>query len=368
MKVKSLAKARSLYRRKKYNELIRHLQPQVFMYRESLEYFQLIGSACFFSGDYGGSMSYVRRAIDIDEDNIEARLFLAAVYLKRRESDKAIQEWLAILDRQPTNRFAQKGLHFVRTLHSMDELRERVTQKQLVKFVPKVFNPLPLLSTLLVAALLVIGIIQLDPVQLTTNGLHSFFTKTPDRPGIEHINFPQGQPLTSLEGDYSEVLNEDEIDTILDRIRENFNRRKDNLVQIDINRILRSTATAPVKERVRSLAASLEAPDFTNMQTSYDYQEIVSDPGLYQNAFVRWKGRPSNIQQTENSVSFTLLVGYHTGQVLEGSVPVTVPFAARVRPDMGVELIGKIHLTPNQNSGSAFFLEAQAIRMFNLDQ
>lgn len=195
------------------------------------------------------------------------------------------------------------------------------------------------------------------------------FGSVQPRDGVEVIAFPQGQPLTSLEGDFQYVLSEREIQDILDRIRTYFNTNQDNLVRREVNRILLSTATSPVKERVRILQSSLVSPDFTNLDTSFSYQDVHQNLALYRNTYVRWKGRPTNIVQTEDGVQFTLLVGYHTGQVLEGSVPVEVPFAARVRSDMGIELIGRVVPIDAEEhpSGSPFYLKATTVRMFSLE-
>ncbi len=366
MSSSNLREARRQFRRGQYGKLISHLEPQVFMYRENEEYYQLLAAACFFTGDYGGCTSYAKRAIDLEPNHTSARTYLAAVFLKRRETDKAIQHWLTILDHDPKNRYAKRGLQFVRTLESIDQLNDRITPKQLRQFVPKPLRiPIRTISALIIIGTLSALLYFFIPVM----EIEWPFTQYPPRDGVEVISFPEGQSLTSLEGEYSYILSEREIQEILERIRVYFNSNQDNLVRREINRILLSTATTPVKERVRILQTSLESPDFTNLDTSFSYQQVHQDLPLYQGTYVRWEGRPTNIIRKDDVIEFTLLVGYHTGQVLEGSVPVHVPFATQIRSDMGIDLIGQVRPVADSDhpSGSPFYLHAVTLRMFELE-
>lgn len=366
MTSKTLRQAHRLFRRKQYGKLISNLEPQVFMFRDNVEYYTLLGAACFCTGDYGGCTSYTKRAIDIDPDIVSAHLYLAAVYLKRRETDRAIREWLHVLDRDPNNTHAKRGLDFVRSLTTIDELQERITPSVLLRFVP-VKNYIPWKTVFLtIAALLALGLAW----YFGPDAYRYIYKETaPPRDGVEVVSFPQGQPLTSLEGEYEYILSESEIQEILDRIRTYFNSHQDNLVRREINRILLSTATSPVKERVRILRSSLAPPDFTSIKTSFSFSEVSQNLQLYSGTYIRWKGRPTNIVRGEDAVDLTLLVGYHTGQIVEGSVPVHIPFPAQIRSEMGIELIAQvIPLNSNAHpSGSPFYLETSAIRLFELE-
>lgn len=367
MKSSGLKKANSFYRKRKYSRTISHLEPQVFLFRDNPEYYQLLGRSCFFTGDYGGSYSYIKRALDLDEHDIESRLFLAAVHLRRRESDKSILEWLSVLDRDPKNKFAKRGLNFIRNLNTSEQLQEKIEGKELLKLVPRKIQ-LPWIPVLISVIILLSVMLAAYIIPRIDIDLSRFNPSRPPRPGVEIIQFPQGQALTSLEGEYVYILSENEIQNILDRIAHFFNTEQDNMVRREINRILLSTATSPVKERVQILRQSLSVPDFLTMDTSFSYRTVHQELMLHNGVYVRWKGRPTNIIRAEDGVQFTLLVGYHTGETLEGSVPVIVPFATHVRSDMGIELIGRIQAIQSDDhpSGSPFIIEASSVRIFEL--
>ena len=97
MKAGSLAEARKLYRARRFADVIRVLEPDVFKFRESFEYFQLLGFSCLHAGDLGGAFSYISRARQLVDDDVSVLLGLAAVHFRRAENETALKRWLEVL-------------------------------------------------------------------------------------------------------------------------------------------------------------------------------------------------------------------------------------------------------------------------------
>ena len=114
MKGKGLGEARKLFRARKFPDVIRLLEPEVFRYRESFDYFWLLGFSCLHTGDLGGAFSYISRAHQLQHDDISALLGIAAIHFRRAENESAIKRWLEVLELQPSNAVARRGLDLLR--------------------------------------------------------------------------------------------------------------------------------------------------------------------------------------------------------------------------------------------------------------
>src|SRR6056297_3339436 len=103
-----LSRATRLLKNKRYKEVIRLLEPNVFLYRENSDFFTSLGLACLYTGDFGGAESYLKRAYQIDNEKIPAMLGLAVYELKRGHTEESIRYYLTVLDLDPKNRTARK--------------------------------------------------------------------------------------------------------------------------------------------------------------------------------------------------------------------------------------------------------------------
>lgn len=90
------------------------------------------------------------------------------------------------------------------------------------------------------------------------------------------------------------------------------------------------------------LMSYMSRPSFTDFRDNIEYRQVEQEPWLYNNTHVRWKGRVTNLNIGTESITFDFLVGYHDERVLEGIVPVTLPFAAALEGAMPIELIAKL--------------------------
>lgn len=346
-----LKKAAKLYRGRKYTKLIRLLEPQIFRFRQSYDFYFLIGMACLHTGDLGGASTYLQRALGLKPQDVDAQLGLAIVHLHRQEVQEAIRCYLEILDDNPKNRQAQRGLDFIKkgTFADQDLSRSGKVRRLLPGHK---LNPAPVIIVLLALSVAVPsaywGYLQIKdrPVR---------------EPSVSQMSLSDIGDIVDLTGDYRYVLTENQIEDLFTSIKRNFSDFKDNVARREINRLLGSNASQPVKEQARTILQYLSEPDFTSIQDPFPYEEVVEDPYLHQGTFVVWSGKISNMQIGDDQIAFDLLVGYENNEVLLGVVNVVLTFGALLNQGDAVEILGQIQL----NEDGEAFLRAVSIHKLN---
>ncbi|MEX2444554.1 MAG: tetratricopeptide repeat protein [Alkalispirochaeta sp.] len=355
-----LRKARRLYRRRNFTQVINFLEPQVFMYRDSYDYYYLLGMSCLYTGDYSGAYSYLRRALDID-DNVNAMLGLGAVLLRQRQTDQALRTYLDIIDLDNHNRRARRALQWLRGLDSPEEALKWFESNRVRRILPPIGLFLPRWVTVPVAGTAIVGLVLLVRPQIET-ALGDLFAP-PDREGSEFIvpgDFADS--LVSAPDEERFQFTQQEAERLLRRVGDYFNDRRDNLVRRELNRIRLSNASPAIRERAEMLRSYLTEPDFTSLADSFSYDQVSDDPALYADVYVRWRGRVANLNVGTEEITFDFLAGYHERRVLEGIVPARVQFAVLLENDQPVELIGRV--VPKQE-GDDFSLQVTSIRRLN---
>lgn len=97
------------FRKKAFSEAITDLQSSLKV-QQSLQALYYLGLSCYNMGDYETSLSYFRKAIQIDPSYLQARLISAAVLLKKARSDEAISEIEKVIEVDPNNALAHNVL------------------------------------------------------------------------------------------------------------------------------------------------------------------------------------------------------------------------------------------------------------------
>lgn len=331
-------KAKKFYKQKKYSEIIKLLEPQVFRFRENFTFFFLLGMSCLMTGDVGGAYSYLTRAHDLNPENIDTLLGLSVVYLKKQDPQKTLSTWFLVLDRDPHNKIAQRGLKILRKYTDSEDLLEFLDSGKINKILPKPAFSMKKLTKLIITATLFItasGVFYGTFIYINQN------KHVPQRTGVESLTL-KGTIDTSVTQKTIYHFNDKELKNELLKIKNLFNNFDDNRAMREINRVLLSNADSIVKNQVRVLEGYLSKPSFATLKTKYTYREVQKTPLLYRNCFVIWKGRVSNLVITENSFSFDLLVGYADEKVLEGIVPVNLNFGAKIDSSLPIDVLGKV--------------------------
>lgn len=340
-----LRTARRHYRRRNFTRVINFLEPQVFMYRDSPAYYHLLGMSCLHTGDFSGAYSYLRRALDIEED-ADTMLGIAAVLLRRRNIDQALRTYLDVLDIDPTNRRARRALQWLRNLDQPEAAIDWFEDGTVRRIIPPIGFYLPRWITLPLLVL-ALGLLIALSWPLLRESARRIMAGDP-REGSELLSTEDyesliaGRPRDQNAGTPRFDLSEREARRLIEQIGEYFNAGRDNMVRREINRLALSNAAPALRERAVLVRDYLREPDFTNFDDNFSYDEVIADPALHDGVYVRWRGRIANLEIGDEAISFDMLVGYHDRRILDGIVPTTVTFAVLLENDQAVELIARV--------------------------
>ena len=350
----TLKDAYLLFSKKKYSDVIRILEPQVFRFRENFNFFYILGMSCLNQGDYGGAFSYLRRAVDIRENDINTLLGLAVIYLKRGDTGNALRLWLDIIDVDPGNVQAQRGLNYLKKNNEPDEFTSISSQDRIARFLPqeKRRKKKPF-AAILISVLVIVIAAAVYFVPLTRDFFTGFFSKKADRPEISAVSLDERKDFVDLNGEFAFILTEKEIEDKFTEIQDYLYDFRDNMAQREINMLLLSNASEYVKNRARILAKYIEPPELINFRDNFSYQEVFSNLRLYDNCCILWKGKATNLAETTESIRFDFLAGYHEEKTLDGIIPVKFDFTIKIIPDQPIELLGKIVLDEAGNPSIA---------------
>jgi tetratricopeptide (TPR) repeat protein len=355
MKSGTLKKAQALFQKKRYAEVIRLLESQVFLFRENPRFYYMLGVSCLHTEDVGGAQSYLKRAQQLETDDTQIMLALAAVQLMRRDTEESLRLWLEILEREPKNRIARKGLELIKRNMEPGMLLEAVEAGKIRALYPKPPFRVPRWIFGVAVALLVLApaVFLLRPV-ITT----ALKPPPPERAGAEVLKIgPDVKNITAYNGTFRYILTPTEIKDTFLLIQKYFDGYRDNMAAMETNRILESNASPALKEKAKLFRDYLRKPDFVTFRDNFTYQQVMAAPSLYNDCYVRWKGKVSNLQVTDAVITFDFLVGYQTEKVLDGIVPVTMHFAANIQNAEALEIIAKI-----STNGRKISLTATSIR------
>jgi tetratricopeptide (TPR) repeat protein len=351
-----LNKALSLMHGGNYDSAIKMLESEVFRYQESFQYYHILGLCCLYAGDLGGAFTYFNRAKNIKFRETGPLLGLAFYFLKRGDTERAVDLYLDVQDIDDGNKIAGKALNLIRKTGGGDELSAWMQSRKAQSLYPPIpaarFNRRALLlvppATLLCAA-------------LAAGGIAFFLNREPEfrRAGLENSVLANDEKSAPVEtgGSYRDILTGNEVIDLYNEARNFFNEYRDEKAKYHLNRILESNASQAIKNKARLLKSYTAVPGFDSLKDFFSYKEVAAEPVLYRDCYVVWKGMAANVEKGENAASFDLLVGYDTRRVMEGAVNVRLTFPAEVDASVPMEVLGKIVIL----SGDLFMLEAEGI-------
>ena len=357
---KTLKKGHKLLRTGHYGNVISLLEPKVPLFLENYNFYYFLGAACYLTGDMGGAETYLKRAVQVNRKAEDPRLFLAAVYLKKKDTTEAVRIWLGLLDLNPSNRKAKKGLNKIRKIEDQDVLNVYLDSGNFSSILPRTANRIPKWVNVALILILMIGTLYLSS---------SFWiplfnqVKQPSRGNLDRLyqnldsSFLSPEPS---EEDVIFILSEGEIRDSLKKAQFLFDEYKDNEARVEINRLKRSNASEEVKKKAMMLEGFLKEPDITSITGSYTYKDIRENQALYENCFILWRGRFTNLRYNEDNILFDFLIGYDKSQVLEGIITVSVSFPVNLDPSYPLELLGQVKIQEDKS------ILLQAIAVHNI--
>ena len=348
MSKNSVDSAKNLLKRRQFYQVIRLLESNAHIYENDFEYNLTLGTAYLYQGDSGGALRCFNKAREQKFNNSNLLLGQGAIFLQRGESDRAIQYYLDVLDIDPNNKVAKRAMEFLRTDGDYSTICRMIDNKSIRKFYPSLgFNPdiikNSIFGLIVVCAVCVFCCVNLPKIQKKANmtgprqDISSLILSSEEKKNVKSAD------LSGVVVNY--VLTDKEINQSYQKAMDYFQDGRDNLCQVELNRLLNSNASYFVKSNCNTLMSYLLEPTFDSLRDNFTYSQVVNDINLYKDCYVMWSGRFSNATTYDNgSWSCNLLVGYENLKNVEGIVEVR--FDNEIVPaldgDKPVKFLGKI--------------------------
>jgi tetratricopeptide (TPR) repeat protein len=341
----ALTRALHLLKKRKAADAADELEKEVVGYQDSWLYCYVLAVAYTRLKDYGKAFTWFTSAWNKNKDEWKNKAALAALYLRRGDRKRAVQFYLDIQRTEKGNKIAAHGLKVIKKYREPERLAAWTESRRFLRLVPPLPNPGVSLGQVLVGsgiAAIVLAICYTAAVFLGC--LPSPIKKTPQREGLADSALALEEKTKPLEtgGQYSLILTQGELLAAYETARGYFNARRDEKARVEINRILLSNASEPVKNTARILQAFLAEPDWGSLKDRFTIKEVLTSPLLYEGCYVIWGGRTADIVTGNESTSFRLLVGYQDMRTIEGDVTVTLGFSADINGEAPIEILGRI--------------------------
>ncbi|MDR2393719.1 MAG: tetratricopeptide repeat protein [Treponema sp.] len=370
-----LTKAIHWLRRKHYDRAIKVLEPEVNRYRGVFTYYYVLAIAYLRTGVFNLAFTYFKLARDIKMRDPWVLLGLAALYLRRGETDRAVDFYLEVQDQDERNKIATRALKVIRKYSGTEDLSAWLESGGLTKlFPPPPAPPLapPNKAGILVLVLgLALGLMIAGGVLIKVKGIVlpiPVFSPKNEREGLitSALDTTEREEPVQVGGSYRYILTRNQVFDTYEKARQLFTKYRDEAAKVALNRILESNASEAIKTKSRILMAYMEVPGFDTLKDRFTYGEVYEDPVLYRDCHVIWRGMATNVEVLQNATVFNFLVGYDTRSILEGIVPVRFNFAVSVNPERPLEVLGKILPVSAEKGQGGIILEGVALHQAGL--
>jgi tetratricopeptide (TPR) repeat protein len=331
--------------RGKHGDVISLLQPEVVRYHDSFNYYYILGSACLRAGDLGGAFAYYKRAREIKMLEPLALLGMAVYYLHRGDTRKAVDLYLEVLDLDPRNRIAKRGLQVLRKHGRTEGLQGWIDSGKAPRLFPPIPKPPLSLARILGPLALGLLVLALAGGVLAKLGLLPLGKAAgSERAGIADIALEREDRESPVQigGTYRYILTRSQVVGLYETGRRLFAEYRDEAAKVSLNRLIESNASDPIKNKARLLISYMEVPGFDTLKDRFSYAEVREDPLLYRDCYVVWQGMATNLREAEAATAFDFLVGYDTRTTLEGIVQVRFDFSVPLNLERPLEVLGRV--------------------------
>ncbi|MBP7553804.1 MAG: hypothetical protein KA885_10295 [Spirochaetes bacterium] len=270
--------------------------------------------------------------------------YLAYMYARHNEKEKALLAWCKVLEIDRNNKIAKKSLDYLKEKGreinlSEDEYFEKILPGQPFYIpVKKIIFVIILISVLALAGYLsVIASKYLYKIYKSRNidkrtelekiFLHDFNPQILESPKNELNKYS-----------YTEKEIKDKFEKIKTKILEN-----DAVsAQLNINQIKLSNASPSVKMKMDILQDFINEPDYALFKNVVAYKDFVKEPKLYENVYIVWAGRIINKSIYKNKITFDIVIGDETSGTIDAIIPAVFDKALIIENNENIQLFGKI--------------------------
>ncbi|MDR2842014.1 MAG: tetratricopeptide repeat protein [Spirochaetaceae bacterium] len=341
-----LTQALRLTKKHKYTNAQQLLESEILRYRESYNFFYLLGLSYLYTGNMGAAHDHLLRARELKIRDVNILLSLGAVYFKRADTRGAVRYYLEVQEIDPENKTAKKALCVLKKFGASDDLIAWIESGKIRSLYPRFPKPPLHVKKIVVPVLLLVAALALGWTVLTKIKVINFpFSgDTIKREGALQaaLNKDDKDKPVQSGGVYAFILTEKEVLGLYEKALSFFNAGRDNAVRPELNKIFNSNANEGIKNKAKILFSYLAVPGFNNFKDNYSYGEVTENPILYKDCYVIWRGMAANVNELNDKTLFEFLVGYDTQKKLDGTVSVTLPFAERINMEKPVELLAKV--------------------------
>ena len=373
-----LGAANRLFIQRKYSQVIALLEPRITLYRGSFKFFYLLGMSSIYLHSWDIAYSYIKSAYFINDRHIPTATSYALLLIRNGQRLEGIQILLDILQNEKNRHkagyaLANRSLEMIKNCGNKTDICSVLDKARAGKYFPaKPINFYPIIGAA------IIGFAAITTLLLTIN-FSAFSTSTmqnqsvkkqgnkyrqtsklESQTGEQVINVPyQNQSRTDLNKiqieskesyfDYSTpfeiMLSESEIMASFNEAKEFLQNHQDNFAQKSINQLLLSNCSFRTKQKALVMARMIERPkEMRSFNQSFSFQEVHLFPQLYQNCYVKWQGRISDIVVKSNEITFNFLVGYQDKKVVDGIVACSMEFEAILNQEYPYEILAQIEI------------------------
>lgn len=340
--------AHTLLKRRKFALAISILESNSEIYEDDFDYYIALGTACLYVGDAGSAAAYFGKAREIKLTDTNLLLGQAAIFLRRGDTERAVQYYLEILENDPSNPTAKEAMDFIRTHGEYTEICKYVDNGKISRFYPPLgVNPDVIRNIFLAAAAACIVIVT--AARFMPKPKH---TSIGPRANLQKLELTSDEQRNPQEKDLSGtvvqfILSKEQINKSYEDAMQYFQDKRDNACLVELNRLLNSNASSTIKQKANVLMTYLAEPTFDSLLDNYTYKQVAENPVLYLDTWVIWSGRISNAEDLANGAwRCDLLVGYENMKNVEGIVPLTFD-PAPVPPidgERAVQILAKVGL------------------------
>ena len=357
MNQSAIDRARSCMRRRQFERAITILNSRPDFYEDSFDYFFTLGTAYLYAGDAGSAVKNYDRARQIRMTDTRLLLGQAAIFLRRGETDRAIQYYLDVLDNAPGDKRAKKALEFLRHNDDYEKICKWADDGRIERFYPPVgANPnffIKLILVLCLGALCGYAAVRSYAMyhipKNTRGGVVELVLTEDDKVAVKDAG---GAP-----GAYRFSMSEREIIRTYEKAAYLFQQYRDNAAQVEVNRILNSNASPKFKQKARLLMEYFSTPTFATLKDNYPYIQVAQDVFLYLDCWVDWTGHVANFRAADQGVAFDLIIGSDDMKKVDGFVPVVFNSSQTIKDfDKSVRVLGKLTL-----EGSSLKIVGQSV-------
>jgi tetratricopeptide (TPR) repeat protein len=296
---------------------------------------------------------------------------MAVLYLRRGETDRAIDFYLEVLDQDPKNPIARKALAIIRRYAGQDRISEWLESGDLYKLYPPLPPIPPDLSRMLLPGAAALGILIVAFFLLLRFHVIVLPGGRGTRQVISGTTLEREDREKPVEtgGVYRYILTRNQVIELYDQGLSLFTEYRDEAARLSFNRLIESNAAEGIKNKAQTVISYMEIPGFDNfnLQDNFAYAEVMKDPVLYRGCHVIWRGMATNIQTFNTQTSFEFLVGYDTRQSLEGITKVVFDRAVPINPERPLEVLGRV-VPGTGDRGQEIRLEGVAIHQSGLPE